>query len=360
MKKFYIICGICCACFLCLGLYFLVTPLFVGTNAENNTIENGETTDNENDEDLTETIYYLGVNYTEITLTLDETQAKITYTILPTTALPNVTVEDENILEIENFIIKPKKVGSTKVILTHEKYVKEILVTIYEKEISITFDSNSFNSGKDLNGTYTVYNATVTSNFEFNSYEINYSKNIVLLEANIIENELKFSFNILSGTSFSFKIIIENKEIYKELACLENSQTEQTEPTEPTKPEDPNDSQNDDSNTTTPDEENPETQEQFNYKLYVNGKEINSEYTIDIKETKSLIIEYEILDSYGNKQDFTSKIEIKDEQNITNNSLYQNYNTFSLYFFKAGQIEITLTSTKTNANLKITIIAIKN
>ena len=125
---------------MCVGLYFLISPDF--SNPANSGTQGEETEEQEENQD--EIVYYLGVDYAEINVFLDET-AEIKYKILPVDAVPEIKIENKNILNVVNFVITPKKVGSTKITLTHQNTTKEIIVNVIEKEINFNFSINNFN-----------------------------------------------------------------------------------------------------------------------------------------------------------------------------------------------------------------------
>ena len=124
MKKFYIISAIVCLLFIVIG----AICLFVPTQTPPSTNNSDDSTD-DNDED--DEIYFLSVDYSSITLTLDESGVEITYNILPSTDIPTIVIADTNIISVENFIITPLAVGTTQVTLSHHGIDKvfDVIVT---------------------------------------------------------------------------------------------------------------------------------------------------------------------------------------------------------------------------------------
>lgn len=347
MKKFYIICGVFCFCFLCVGLYFLISPNF--SNPANSGTQGEETGGQEENQD--EIVYYLGVDYAEINVFLDET-AEIKYKILPVDAVPEIKIEDENILNVENFVITPKKVGSTKLTLTHKNTTKEIIVNVIEKEINFNFSINNFISGKNQSENYIDYIINIKYNFNYINKELKLSNNIQIINEEILNNEIILTFNILNGTSFTFDITLDDINLSKTLPCEEFKVEDETEPDD-TKPDD-----SDDTTPEEPDIEQPE--ENAYYELYYNGEKITSTLYYTFKENQSniIILDYKVFNAKGEEIEFNSSIKLLDKNNITKNQIINDYKFLTIPLFATGEIEITLTSNVGNAAISFRIVVI--
>ncbi len=337
MKKLYIFCGILCFCFLCVGAYFLVSPLFASSSANSSQIPEDENDDTKNDEE--QEIIFLSTDYSEIYLSLDEENARITYKILPADEIPNIIVEDISVLTVENFLIKPHKVGRTKVILSHRDITKEILVTVFEKQATLTFSSQKFNSGLDKDENYISYTATINFNFDYKNITINLSENIEVVNEEKTDNSIVLTFNILYGTNFIFDITIDKINIYREMLC-EEIQTDDNNLEEPN-PINPDDSNEDE---TSSDESTSNPLNTYHYEIYYNGFEIDDYLEIELSTPSYIIVNFNIFDSNSNEQNFTSKVEIEDEDNITRDSISIDYQQITILFFSKGEVKVTLSS----------------
>ena len=355
MKKFYIICGVFCFCFLCLGIYFLIDPSFSNLSSSST---QGEETGGQEDDTQEEIIYYLGVDYAEINVFIDET-AEIKYTILPLGSVPTVQVEDDSIIAVENFIIMPKKLGSTKVTLSHQTFTREIKVNVLEKELNLTFSENTFLSGKAEDGNYINYTAIIQYNFNYISKELKLSDNIQITNEELLENEIKLTFNLLNGTSFTFDITLDSLNVTKTLPCEEY--LADTTPDEPdtTLPEEPDGTDPDDTLPEGPNPDDTQPQESAYYELYYNGEKLTDTlyYSYKPSETNTIIIEYKLCDESGSELEFNSSVSILDSADITKNSLdSHNYKLITLAIFGTGELELTLVSNLANATITLKII----
>ena len=345
MKKFYIICGAFCFCFLCLGIYFLIDPSFSNLSSSST---QGEETGGQEDDTQEEIIYYLGVDYAEINVFIDET-AEIKYTILPLGSVPTVQVEDNSIITVENFIIMPKKLGSTKVTLYHQTFTREIKVNVLEKEMNLTFSENTFLSGKAEDVNYINYIAIIQYNFNYISKELKISDNIQITNEELLENEIKLTFNLLNGTSFTFDITLDSLNVTKTLPCEEYLADTTPDKPDTTLPGEPDG--------TDPDDTQP--QESAYYELYYNGEKLTDTlyYSYKPSETNTIIIEYKLCDESGSELEFNSSVSIIDSADITKNSLdSHNYKLITLAIFGTGELELTLVSNLANATITLKII----
>ena len=352
MKKFYIFCGILCFCFLCVGAYFLVSPLFTSSSASSTQIPNtdiGESSESESEKDE---IIFLDTNYSEIILSIDEENAVITYEILPINEIPTVKVEDENILTVENFVIKPHKVGQTKIILSHREISKEIMVTVFQKEVILNFSSEKFYSGKDNNENYIPYIATINFNFNYKNILINFSDNITVIDEKELNNTITITFNILNGSSFVFDITLDNVNVYKEISCQEiQINNDDDENIMPPNPENP-----DENNPSLDDNQDESDVENYKYEIYYNNLKVDNVLELNLSLPTYIIISFNITNDNGNEQDFTSTINIKDENNITKNSITMGNSNFTILFFERGEITVTLNSEIFNISKTFTIL----
>lgn len=295
---------------------------------------------------------------TKIYVSIDETEAVITYEISPVDAVPAVSVSDETILRVDNFKIIPIKVGTTTVVLKHPTSPNlecSIEVTIFKPTIEFSFDKTTFVSGDD-----SVYTLTISTNFVIASKNLVLSNNMEVISTDLGSENIVLKFKLTSGESFKVIATINGTTLEKDYTCTAHSPSEPNDPIEnpsdPTDPIDPSDPSDDDDNPI-PLDDNPE--ETYSYEIKIGDNLVSDETSINFDASKTYYIYFSVVDETGEAKDFSSNITLIDTDVITKIGGVSTFKIFSGFVkFKvvnAGTISITFASTIYNLSRTITI-----
>lgn len=292
---------------------------------------------------------------TKIYVSIDETNAVITYEISPSTTLPEVSVSDETILKVENFKIVPIKVGTTTVVLTHPTAPDlkcSIEVVIFKPTINFSFDKTSFVSGDN-----SVYTLTISTNFVIANKTLDLSNNMEIISNELGSENIILKFKLSCGESFKITATLNGTTLEKVYSCSEHSPSDPADdPIEdPSDPADPVDSDDDD--TEIPPSDNPK--ETYSYEIIIDENKISDITNVNLDPSKTMYVYFSVLNNSGEEKDFSSDITFVDANEITKINGVSTFKIFSGFVkfkvFSGGTITITFTSTIYNLSRTITL-----
>lgn len=159
-------------------------------------IQDATGSEDDNDENqniLTESDFIL---VKDIVLTIDETEAKITYN-LPDwcTQKPIFSIKSGNSITLNNENILPVNYGTTVIEATIEDIIKEVSVTVLNVEFSI---AENLRCGPKFDGSFDLQTITITSNYAITNFSLTGSgvKNIDFISTNSNKTIANYTFEL--------------------------------------------------------------------------------------------------------------------------------------------------------------------